>query len=192
MSEPLELAVLKGFADILEGLGIVYAIGGSIASSAYGRVRFTEDADVMVEHFGNKAEQFVGLLKGSYYVSEQAIQQALLQRCSFNIIHIKSAFKIDVFVCKDDVFDRQMMVRRQMLKLSDSLDKLFALVSPEDIILLKLEWYKEGGCTSQRQWDDIAGVLEVQRDKLDFEYVKKWSAVLGINELLEKAMSESG
>ena len=192
MTNPQELTILEGFTNILERLGIDYAVGGSIASSVYGKVRFTQDADITVEPFMSRAEKLFELLKPQYYISKEAMYQALRQHSSFNIIHLGSAFKIDIFVRKDTPFEKQLMSRRRLLKLSDSLEKPFSVVSPEDIILLKLQWYRDTGLGSEHQWDDVIGVLKVQVDNLDFEYLKKWSGILRVNDLLEKAMSETG
>ena len=190
MTNPQELIILEGFTNILERLGIDYAIGDSMASSVYGKVRFTQDADITVEPFMSRAEKLFELLKPQYYISKEAMYQALRQHSSFNIIHLESAFKIDVFIRKDTSFEKQLMSRRRALKLSDSLEKSFSVISPEDIILLKLQWYRDSGLGSERQWDDVIGVFKIQSDKLDFEYLKKWAGILEVNELLEKAIFE--
>ena len=190
MNNPQELEILEILAEILEKLDIAYAIGGSMASSVYGKVRFTQDADVTVEPFDNQADKFFELLKSLFYISREAMYQALKQRRSFNIIHLESAFKIDIFIRKDTAFEKQILLRRKSLKLSDALERPFSVVSPEDIILLKLQWYRDSGY-SERQWDDVLGILTTQGEKLDFEHLKKWSGILEINELLEKAISKS-
>jgi hypothetical protein len=158
--------------------------------SLYGKVRFTRDADITVEPFAKQAQNLFDALKPHYYVSKEAMSQALEQHSSFNVIHLESAFKIDVFVRKDTAFEKQVLDRRKELKLSDAFEKSFFVVSPEDIILLKLRWYRDGRCSSQRQWDDVQGVLEIQTDRLDLAYLKKWSLALEINDLLEKAIDE--
>lgn len=191
MSELGELTILKNFTDALESIGIDYVIGGSIASSLYGKVRFTQDVDMTVEPFEGKADEFFRLVRSHFYISWDTMQQALTQRSSFNLVHLESAFKIDVFIRKDTEFEKQLLSRRRFMKLSERFKKAFSVVSAEDIVLLKLRWYRQGGCSSERQWEDILSVLEVQTDKLDFEYLKKWSAILGVNELLEKAVSEA-
>lgn len=191
MSDPPELRVLQELTDIFDKLGIAYAIGGSIASSIYGQVRFTQDADITVEPFDNQADKLFELLKPRYYISSEAMYQALSQRSTFNVIHLESAFKIDVFIRQETPFDKQLISRRKSLRLSDSIAKSFSVVSPEDIILLKLLWYRDSGCTSQVQWQDVLGVLVIQSDRLDFEYLRKWSRTLKISELLEKTISEN-
>ena len=97
MGEPEEYLVLKQLTDALDDLKINYAIGGSIASSVYGKVRFTQDADITVAPFSGKAEQLYNVLRESFYISEDAMYQAVSNRDSFNIIHLKSAFKNPTF-----------------------------------------------------------------------------------------------
>ncbi|GAJ09056.1 unnamed protein product [marine sediment metagenome] len=192
MDNPQELIILENITNVLEQLDIAYAIGGSMASSIYGRVRFTQDADITVEPFENRAEKLFELIKPEFYISKDAMYQALRQRSSFNVVHFESAFKIDIFIRKETAFEKQLMSRRKALKLSDLLEKSFSVISPEDIILLKLQWYSSGGQSSEQQWNDVLGVFAVQAEKLDFKYLKKWSSTLGINELLDKAISDTG
>jgi len=192
MSNPQEIMVLADFVSILEQLGIAYTVGGSLASSVYGAVRFTQDADLTVEPFENNAQKLLELLKPGYYVSKDAVSNALRQRSSFNVIHFETAFKIDIFVRKDTPFEKQLLSRRKLLKLSDTLEKSFSIVSPEDIVLLKMLWYRDSNCTSERQWADVLGVLKVQAGRLDLQYLKKWAGILGVSELFEKALSEAG
>jgi len=94
MDSRQDIEVLKNFFDILKQLDIAYAIGGSVASSIYGKVRFTQDVDITVEPFEDRAEKLFNLLKSQYYVSKQAMQEALSRQGSFNIIHLESALKI--------------------------------------------------------------------------------------------------
>jgi len=191
MSSPQDLTAIADFTDILDGLGIRYAVGGSMASSAYGIVRFTADADVAVEPFDDKADKLFDALKSGYYISKEAMWDALRLRGSFNIIHLESAFKIDVFISGDTAYDRHIIARRKSLKLSEAMEKPFWVVSPEDIVLLKLRWYQAGQCGSERQWNDILGILTVQADKLDFEYIGKWADILALKELLIKAVQQA-
>lgn len=191
MSESEEYLVLKQLTDALDDLKISYAIGGSIASSVYGKVRFTQDADITVAPFGDEAGQLYDVLKEAFYISKDAMNEAISDRGSFNIIHLKSAFKIDLFIQKDNDFHELMFVRRKKVKLDELIDHLFDIVSAEDVILLKLQWYQSADCISQRQWSDVLGVLTVQAGSLDMEHLRSYSEKLGLDVLLEKAVSES-
>jgi hypothetical protein len=190
MNNPQDIAVLEQFADILDELNIAYAIGGSFASSAYGAVRFTQDADITVDSFGQKGNKFFDTVKSDFYISNEAMNYALQNRTSFNIIHLATAFKIDIFIRKDDEFQRQMLFHSRKLPLGESSKKV-SFVSPEDIILLKLDWFRQSGYSSERQLSDVRGVLAAQKDSLDLDYLKNWAKKLGLNELFQKAISES-
>jgi hypothetical protein len=191
MSDVQQSEVIKRLTDILDELKIGYAIGGSIASSIYGTPRFTQDADITVQSFSSAAEQLYEILKSDFYISKEAVYQALQNKSSFNIIHLTTAFKIDIFIQKEDEFQMQMLSRSRKLPLGKSAKKV-SFVSPEDIILLKLDWFRQSGCDSERQLSDVRGVLAAQKGNLDFDYLKNWAAKLSLNELLQKAMSESG
>jgi hypothetical protein len=191
MREHRDLDVLAQVVAILEQLKIPYAVGGSIASSSYGTVRFTQDADITVEPFETHADRFFDLVKDGFYISKEAMGQAIRQRTSFNLIHFESAFKIDLFVRKDTEFERQVLRRARPVPIAGGMPRTFSFVSPEDIVLLKLRWYREGGETSDRQWQDILGVLAVQGANLDLEYLQEWAGILGFTDLLSKAQAES-
>jgi len=190
MTSPQDIAVLEKLTEVLENLHIAYCIGGSMASSAYGIVRFTQDVDITVEPFERIAKKFYETLKNDFYISEEAMNGALKSRSSFNIIHLNTAFKVDIFIRSENEFQKQMLSRVRKLPLGSS-NKMLSFVSPEDIILLKLDWFKQSDCTSQRQWSDVQGVLIGQTKTLDFDYLKSWAKKLGLNELLTKAISES-
>ena len=184
-------AVIERLADVLDGLGIRYAIGGSLASALYGTVRFTRDADITVQPFSAAAGKFCDLLEDEFYVSRQAMEEALRSHRSFNVIHFETAFKIDIFVQGPSEFEQRLLDRSRMLRLSDASRRDVSVVSPEDIILLKLRWFRETGGTSERQWTDVLGVLAVQGKALDFEYLTDSAKKLGLGELLERAMAEA-
>lgn len=191
MSNAEQIAVIRKVANVLDDLQIDYAIGGSIASSLYGNVRFTQDADITVREFRSVAQSLYERLKDEFYLSEDAMAQALDSCGCFNAIHLETSFKIDMFIQGPSEFDKQLLARCKQLSLSDSEEKPFSVVSPEDVVLLKLRWYAQGDCTSDRQWDDILGVLRVQGESVDSEYLKKWSRQLGVDELLQRAIAES-
>ncbi len=191
MRDTYHIQVVERLADMLDSLGIAYAIGGSLASSVYGTSRFTEDADITVQPFSRVADRFYQTVKEEFYISEQAMYQALNSFGSFNIIHFETAFKIDIFVPRPDEFEQRLLARSTEVKLSDSSRRNLRVVSAEDIVLLKLRWFHEGGGTSQRQWDDVLGVLRIRRASLDFGYLTESARKLGLAELLDRAIAEA-
>jgi hypothetical protein len=191
VTETWHIRVVERFADVLDSLGIAYAIGGSVASSAYGTRRFTQDADITVEPFSGVAHEFYQAVKGEFYISEEAMREALKSFGSFNVIHFETVVKIDIFVQGPSEFEQQLLARSRRFRPGDTGRSDLSVVSPEDIILLKLRWFGETGCTSERQWGDVLGVLGVQGEALDFTYLTEWAGKLGLSELLGRARMEA-
>jgi hypothetical protein len=184
------LRVVREAIAILDRLGIAYALGGSMASSLYGKDRETKDADIMVEPFAGKETLLAGSFGSDYYVSQPAIAAALEQRSSFNIISLSTGFKLDFFVRKDRPFDVTALNRRQPVHFPDSPDSPVVVVSPEDLILLKLEWYRIGGEVSEQQLRDVISVMNVQAGSLDNVYLDHWANELKVKDLLDRARHE--
>lgn len=184
------VAILQETTAVLARLDVPYAVGGSWASSLLGKPRLTNDADITVEPFPGKEAAFCSSFGEDYYVSLSMIQDALRRRASFNIIHLPSGFKIDLFVRKDRPFEASVLARRHVYPLPDG--QALTLVSAEDVILLKLEWYRLGGEAPDRQLEDVCGVLAVQAGKLDWTYLDRWAAHLGVSDLLARVRQESG
>jgi hypothetical protein len=188
LQQPVEhqrviLDVLAAF----DHAGIACAIGGSIASSLHGVLRYTEDADLTAEPFVGREAALVREFGPEFYVSLDAVRQAAWDRSSFNIIHTTSGFKIDVFVQKRRPFDQNLLARRVDRTDLDPSGRPVSILSPEDVLLHKLEWFRIGGGTSDRQWGDVLGVLRVQAGRLDDAYLDHWAADLGVADLLARA-----
>ena len=186
------VAALQPVADALDDLGVRYFVGGSVASSAHGIARASLDADVVAELEPQHAEPLIARLQPAYYVPEGHVRAAVEERSSFNVIHIGTMFKIDVFVSKRRVFDREAATRTQAVALEGHpAARLFPVASPEDTVLAKLEWFRAGGEVSERQWHDVIGVLTVT-PQVDRSYLRRWASALGVAALLQRAMADAG
>jgi hypothetical protein len=109
------------------------------------------------------------------------------------VIHLATMFKVDVFVSKGRPFDIEASGRACLEALGESPDAPKARVaSPEDTLLAKLEWYRRGGESSERQWSDVLGLLRVRTGRLDFAYLADWARALGVADLLERASRQAG
>jgi hypothetical protein len=193
MSKPDIIAAIEPVIRAFDNLGILYYVGGSVASSAYGIARATMDVDVISNLNRSHVTRLVEMLEQSYYISEKMILDAIDNRSSFNIIHLETMLKVDVFILKDTPFQQECINRRKKDTIDEDEESIeMYLVSAEDIILHKIDWYCQLGQESERQWLDVLGVIKVQQDQLDTEYLKKWSVELGFLELLEKAFGEAG
>lgn len=193
MRNPDLLSALKPVIQAFDRLSIPYYIGGSIASSVYGLARATMDVDLVADLAPAQVASLAGLLREEYYLDEQMIQDAISNSSSFNLIHLETMMKVDVFVPKQDPYQQAANARKRQDRLvEEDPDSVFYFSSPEDIILSKLRWYEMGGRVSERQWLDILGVVKVQGDSLDRSYLVTWSKVAGVSDLLERAFAEAG
>jgi hypothetical protein len=177
--------------DAFESLKIPYRIGGSLASSAMGVPRASIDADLVADVRNEHADPLAARLQPAFYASPKMIREAIRNRGSFNLLHIASGFKVDVFVVKERPFDRQAFARCTVRPWLGTSDRTVAFSTAEDVILYKLEWYRMGDEASQRQWNDVIGVLRVQGEKLDRGYMQTWAAALKVGDLLQRAIDES-
>jgi hypothetical protein len=192
MTDPDLLAALAPVLRALSDLGVRHFVGGSIASSAHGVARASVDGDVVAELTRAHVAAFVEALRATYYVPEARVRDAVGRRTSFNVIHLDTMLKIDVFVSRDRPFDRRAFERSRPAPIEAPDGVVLPVSSAEDIVLAKLEWYRRGGEMSERQWTDVIGVLRASRDALDLAYLEAGSAELGVSDLLERALEDAG
>lgn len=181
---------LEPLITVFTALSIPYRIVGSVASSSQGMLRATLDVDMVVQLERIHIAHLVARLGSDYYADPDGMEDALARGSSFNLIHLESMIKLDLFPLGQREFDRVSFARVQTLDLGAEFKVNFK--TPEDVILGKLEWFEAGERSSERQWRDIAGLLKVQRERLDLEYMRHWASVLELSKLLEQAISEAG
>lgn len=179
-------------AQTFEQMGVLYAVGGSLASSLHGVMRSTLDVDIVADLRLEHISLLVAALSKEFYVDDEMIRDAIKHHSSFNLIHYETAFKVDIFIRKLRAFDKMQLERRRTSVIATDPEQSVYVISPEDIILSKLEWYRIGGEVSERQWRDILDVLKVRAGELELDYLRKWAGELMVGDLLERALKEAG
>jgi len=177
---------LKRLVERLDEADVPYVVAGSLSSSLHGRPRATNDIDLVIAPTESQFQRFLDSLGSAYYVSTDAAWAALKGRTAFNIIDLRTGWKADLYVRGTRPFSLTAFDRRRKAGI---LGMEIWVLSPEDVILSKLEWAKES--RSERQMQDVLGVLQMRRGSLDEEYLRKWAEVLGVQDLLKKLLEEA-
>lgn len=185
--QPEALRVALEVVGRLEELGISYHLAGSYASSIHGIPRQTQDIDLVVDLDDASVTALLDRLPADYYRDLESAREAVRRRTSFNLVHLASGVKLDLFVVGAEPYDREELSRSREVRLPSAPDCPLRVKSAEDTILRKLQWFRMGGETSDRQWGDVLGVVRSQGQALDFEYLERWAKALGLEDLLERA-----
>ncbi len=173
----------------LEQQGVPYLVTGSIATIAYGEPRLTVDIDVVVRLPVDAVKALCAAFPAEeFYVSPEAALDAVRHSSQFNILHPRSGLKVDVMVAEQSDFNASRFARARAIAISPAAEAVFA--SPEDVILKKLEYYREGG--SDKHLRDIAGVIRIMGDELDLQYLELWSTRLGVRDLWVEVRETAG
>ena len=189
-------ALAQAFQELLAALNRTetpFVVVGSVASAAHGLARLTNDIDLVVDLAPGAVATFCEALGPGFYADADVLRRAIEAGRPFNVIHLASAYKFDLFPAGNDAFARAELSRRSFTAGGASgLENVgFPVASAEDTILAKLAWYRKGGEVSERQWSDILGIVRVQADGLDRSYLKMWAEKLGVLDLLNRALRVS-
>lgn len=182
MDQPLDPGPVPDLGRIVsafEALEIDYYIGGSIASSVHGIFRQTADVDFVAAIALDHVEPLTALLQAEFYIDAASVREAIDRGTSFNVIHLATMEKCDIFIHRTDAWGReQMSTRVARPALPGAVDAVW-IESAACTILQKLWWYQSGGGVSDRQWRDILGMLKTGGKSLDLNYLRGWAAKLG-------------
>jgi hypothetical protein len=188
VADALDVALLVAAA--LESVGGEYFVGGSVASSLQGEPRATNDIDFVVSLLPRRAGALATALGSDFEVDQEMLRDALGQGSSANFFYLPLVTKIDVFGLGATPFDEAEFARRKRVRVRQTGEELF-LKSPEDTVLRKLLWYRDGGAVSEKQWRDLVEVLRISGAQMVPDYLDTWAPRLGITDLLAKARDEA-
>lgn len=184
------VAALEPVATALGRLGVGFYVGGSVASTYHGAIRSTMDVDLVCELRAEQVADFVAAFGPECYISEPAVRDAVERRSCFNVIHLPTAFKVDVFVSRGRPFDRAAMSRAAPQPLGGDCPLAVPIATAEDSIVAKLEWYRLGDEASERQWDDVSRLVALLGDTLDVAHMRRMAGSLGVADLLERLLKD--
>ena len=183
----MEFKPLEQLVDVLDTLHIAYAIGGSVASSTWSTPRSTHDTDLLIDVREAELPRLVERLSGSFYADVELAREAFARQGAFNVLHLATHEKFDLFIAGPDLLDREQLNHRLARKLELTSERLYYVTSPEIMVLRKLDWFRKTDETSDRQWRDVLSILRIQRERLDHAQITSIAARTGLSELLERA-----
>lgn len=189
MTDLLEVASLV--IEALDRAGIRYTVGGSLASSFSGEPRASIDVDIVVDMDATQIAPFIEALGDEFYADVDALGRAVATRTSTNLIHHATGIKADLFVA-GSLLDARQLERRRLVHVTSDPDRYWFVHSPEDILLQKLVWYRQGGAVSDRQWRDAIAIVMVQGPRLNRDYLNATATTVGVGDLLERVYREAG
>jgi Nucleotidyl transferase of unknown function (DUF2204) len=175
-----ELDILQSVTAQLEGAGISYMVTGSMAANFYAVPRMTRDIDLVIELSERDVDRVTRLFQQEYYIDRDMVERAVRDHAMFNMIHNALVVKVDCVVRKETEYRREEFARRRAVSVAGQ--RVF-IVSPEDLILSKLDWAKES--RSQVQLDDVRNLLRSVQG-LDAEYLNRWADRLGLTTLYQE------
>lgn len=175
----------------LKTLGVSHFVGGSVASSFHGATRSTMDVDLVCELTESHIAPFIASFDDDFYISESAIRDAVRRKSCFNLIHLPTSFKVDVFISRGRPFDLNAMRRASTQLLGENRTVAVSIATVEDSIVSKLEWFRLTNETSERQWDDVTKLIKLLGGDTDIEYLQAASESVGVADLLERLLEQS-
>ncbi|HYI61442.1 MAG TPA: hypothetical protein VEW93_06510 [Acidimicrobiales bacterium] len=179
------LGLLGTIATRLDRAHIPHMLTGSYASSFHGEPRTTMDVDVVIDPDATRLQAFLDDLDPSRFYVDDA-QRALAHRDQFNVIEMGTQGKVDLIIVKDRPYSRTELARRLPIELDGH---HLHVATAEDTILAKLEW--GAGTGSDRQRRDVAGILAISGDGLDWEYLHRWAGELGVRDALDEVVRDA-
>ena len=175
--------LLRTIVAALETARIPHMVVGSFASTAHGEPRTTRDLDLVINPSLDQLNELVGALDPErFYVDPDVARDALRRRSMFNVIEIPTAWKLDLVIRKARPFSIEEMQRRTITKI---LGMDVRPRPPRTRSSRSSSWAKLGA--SDRQLEDVAGILRVRGPDLDLDYIERWVAELGLAEQWRRA-----
>lgn len=181
--------VLRYALDVFDTQGLTYMVVGSLASGVFGEARLTNDIDIVVDLRSDQVEPLCRAYPApEFYVSLPAARAAVARGGQFNVIHPTSGNKIDLMVARGDAWGREQVARRREEVILP--DRRGYVASPEDVILAKMLYYREG--QHEKHLRDIASMLRISGDQIDQQYIRDWASRLDLSDVWQAVLMRLG
>lgn len=179
------IETLEWICNKLESACIPYMITGGCAMGFWGHIRTTMDIDIVIQIYARQIDSFLKSIENEAYVDSEEAKRAILNKEMFNIIYNETYFKVDAIPLNEkDNYEIEKF--RNRIKINFQNRDIF-ITGPEDLIISKLLWSKSGG-GSERQLKDCESIYRLNREKLNLNYITKWSKILKIEDKFNKLM----
>lgn len=180
----VQVELLKKITSLMEEFKIPYMITGAWSVIFWGRPRASHDIDFVVEVSKKdikKTEDVFNHLSEDFSVQAGAIEDAVLEKNMFNVLHLPTMLKMDFWLLQEEPFDKSRFSRKKNEMI---FGQEMAVASSEDTIVQKLRWYEESKI--EKHLVDAAFVYRIQEKKLDKKYLDQWIKKLELQSLFKE------
>ena len=167
--------------DALEALDVPYILVGSLASNFYGVPRATQDADFVVQVEQDGVRDIVQRLGSRFRLVPQTSFEMVTATTRYIVEAVDVPFQIELFLLSEDPHDQERFLRRRTVKL---MDRQTFVLTAEDTVITKLRWSRHGNRT--KDIEDVRGVIAVQSDRIQWDYVETWCERHDTRDLLDE------
>lgn len=168
---------------LLEELGLPYAIGGSMAAMAYSEPRYTKDIDLMFDAGLSQLGELVEAIESlQVYVDplDTILEFNLPRQMPISVVDGTTGVRADLYWARPSGLDQSAMTRRRQRMMYDDPPLEAWYLAPEDVILYKLDYFRQSEGVSQKHPIDISKMLAVVGDQLDRAYLEQWTKEIGV------------
>ncbi len=183
------VAALEPVVAALRRLGVRHYVGGSVASTFHGAIRSTMDVDLVCSLSETGAAALIEACGPDFYASPAAARAAVREQKCFNLIHLPTSYKIDIFIDRGRQFDEAAFARARPEAFGPPATEPIPVATVEDAILAKLEWFRMTDETSERQWDDVLRLVRLHAAKLDLDYLQTMADSIRVRDLLDRVLA---
>lgn len=177
--------VILKVVEILNQTKIPYFLTGAVAVIYYGEIRTTHDIDLVVAIKEKDIKTIVQNFEQDFFIDEISIKNAMQKQSMFNALHKDDNYKVDFWILSNDDYSRERFLRRVKVTI---FNKTMFLPTPEDLIITKLEWFKQTDI--DKHYFDVLGIYRIQKENLDKNYITNWCKKKSLLDLWQKIQTE--